>query len=78
MPVIGKPQIMAMNVCVAPKSAADRSIRARPVVPSEQDVRFGAFEAFDLNSTVFNFLRRGFASLYNHRSSGAGSEQASR
>jgi hypothetical protein len=32
---MSKPKIMAMNVCVAPKSAADRSIRARTLVPSD-------------------------------------------
>ena len=32
---MSKPQIMAMNVCVAPKSAADRSIRARTVMSSD-------------------------------------------
>ena len=32
---MSKPKIMAMNVCVAPKSAADKSIRARTMMLSD-------------------------------------------
>jgi len=35
MSVMSKPKIMAMNVCVAPKSAADKSIRARTMMLSD-------------------------------------------